>query len=421
MEYGLIGKKLGHSFSKPIHEALAGYSYELFPLPDEDAVRAFFAQRSFKAVNVTIPYKQLALALCDEVDEKAASIGAVNTVVNRGGRLYGYNTDYAGFLYMTKRAGIDFANRTVLLLGTGGTSRTVSAVVRDEGAKEVLFASRSGRDGALRYDQAMQRKDVDVVVNVSPAGMYPDNGTCLVDLGAFPNLAAVADVVYNPAQTALLCQAQRLGVRAAGGLPMLVAQAKYAAEYFSDKKIPDEKIEPILKELRAKQMNLVLIGMPSCGKSSLGKACAKLLGKRFVDLDAEIEREEGRPIPEILAPGNETYFRDVESRVTAHLAKESGQVLSTGGGVVLRKENVDALRQNGVVVYIDRPLQDLRPGGNRPLSQSTQALAAQYAVRAPLYEQACHATVKNDAPFYTVADRIKERFYEVLDRERPEH
>ena len=419
MEYGLIGQKLGHSFSKPIHEALAGYRYDLMPLPDEDAARAFLAARDFKAVNVTIPYKQVALACCDEVDEKAAAIGAVNTVVNRNGRLYGWNTDYAGFLYMTKRAGIEFANRTVLLLGTGGTSRTVSAVARDAGAKEVLLASRSGRSGALTYAGAMERKDVEVVVNVSPAGMYPNNGECLVDLTAFPKLEAVADVVYNPFQTALLRQAEELGVRNTNGLSMLVAQAKYAAEYFLNEKIPDEKIEPIYRDLRAKQANLVLIGMPSCGKTSLGKACAKLLGKRFVDLDVEIERQEGRPISQILAPGKETYFRDVESRVTAQFAKESGQVLSTGGGVVLREENVAALRQNGVVVYIDRPLQNLQPGGNRPLSQSREALAAQYAVRAPLYEKACHAKVTNDAPFYTVADRVKERFYEVLDCERP--
>lgn len=418
MEYGLIGQKLGHSFSKPIHEALGGYVYDLVPLPDEDAARAFFASRDFRAVNVTIPYKQLALAACDEVDEKAAAIGAVNTVINRSGRLYGYNTDYAGFAYMTKRAGIAFQNRTVLLLGTGGTSRTVTAVARDQGAKEILLASRSGKNGALSYEDAMKRKDVEVVVNVSPAGMYPNNGECLLDLTAFPRLEAVADVVYNPFHTALLQQAEALGVRCVNGLSMLVAQAKYAAEYFTDKKIPDGEIESIYRDLRAKQANLVLIGMPSCGKTSLGKACAKLLGKRFVDLDAEIERQEGRPISQILAPGKETYFRDVESRVTAQFARESGQVLSTGGGVVLREENVAALRQNGVVVYIDRPLQDLQPGGARPLSQSRQALEAQYAVRAPLYQKACHAKVNNDAPFYTVADRVKERFYEVLDCER---
>ena len=418
MEYGLIGQKLGHSFSKPIHEALGGYSYQLTPLPDEDSARAFFAARDFRAVNVTIPYKQLALACCDEVDPRAAAIGAVNTVVNRDGRLLGYNTDYAGFLYMLRRAGISLRGRTVLLLGTGGTSRTVAAVARDEGAKEVLFASRSGKNGALTYDRAMERRDVEVVINVSPAGMYPNNGECLVDLSVFPGLCAVADVVYNPFHTALLQQAEALGVRSAGGLPMLVAQAKYAAEYFMNKKLPDEEIEPICRNLRAAQANLVLIGMPSCGKSSLGKACAKLLGKRFVDLDEEIERQEGRPISQILSPGNETYFRDVESRVTAQFAKESGQVLSTGGGVVLRPQNVAALRQNGAVVYIDRPLEALQPGGVRPLSQSREALAAQYAARAPLYERACHAKVNNDAPFYTVADRVKERFYEILDCER---
>lgn len=415
MEYGLIGQKLGHSFSKPIHEALGGYAYDLVPLPDEDAARAFFASRDFRAVNVTIPYKQLALAACDEVDEKAAAIGAVNTVINRSGRLYGCNTDYAGFAYMTKRAGIAFQNRTVLLLGTGGTSRTVTAVARDQGAKEVLLASRSGKNGALSYEDAMKRKDVEVVVNVSPAGMYPNNGECLLDLTAFPRLEAVADVVYNPFHTALLQQAEALGVRCVNGLSMLVAQAKYAAEYFTDKKIPDGEIESIYRDLRVKQANLVLIGMPSCGKTSLGKACAKLLGKRFVDMDDVLVERIGGPISSILSPGNETPFRNLESAVAAELGKENGQVIATGGGAVLRAQNVRALRQNGVVVYIDRPLGQLAVGGARPLSQSAEALAAMHAARAPLYAAACDARVENDGPFESVAEAIKERFYEILD------
>lgn len=418
MDCGLIGAKLGHSFSPLIHGWLADYDYQLVELPGEADVRAFFARRDFKGVNVTIPYKRLALALCDEVDPAAAAIGAVNTVVNRGGRLVGYNTDYDGFAYTARRRGISFQNKTVLVLGTGGTSGTVAAVARDAGAKAVLFASRTGRNGALTYRQAAARADVDLIVNASPAGMYPDTGVCPVDLDCYPRLAGVLDVIYNPLHTVLLQRAQALGVPCSGGLPMLAAQAKYAAERFTQSPIPNARIEDIVHRVMADRANLVLVGMPSCGKSSLGKACAKALGKRYVDLDAELEQRAGRPIKDILRPGGEQAFRDLESRVTADFARECGQVLATGGGVVLRQQNVAALRQNGVVVFVDRPLADLVPGGDRPLSQTREALAAQYAARLPLYMAAGHARVENQGEFCAVARAIEEAFYEVLRSER---
>ncbi len=308
MEYGLIGKTLGHSFSKPIHEALGGYPYELKELPCEAAARAFFAARSFRAVNVTIPYKALALEACDEVSEEARAIGAVNTVVNRGGRLFGYNTDFDGFRLLVRRRGVSLAGKTVLILGTGATQRTVRAVCAAEGAAQVLCASRSEKSGALRYEQAAARQDVNVIVNASPAGMYPDNGTCLVDLaapGAFPALEAVFDVVYNPLRTRLVQMAGARGVPCAGGLLMLVAQAKYAAELFLGAPIEERRILEIYRDLLAEKAGLALVGMPSCGKTGVGKALAKALKKPFVDADAELVRRAGRPISEILRPGNE--------------------------------------------------------------------------------------------------------------------
>lgn len=421
MEYGLIGAVLGHSFSRQIHAMLGSYSYELHALPTEDEARAFLAQKAFRAINVTIPYKQLVMEYCDEIDPRARAIGAVNTVVNRGGRLCGYNTDFDGFLYTVRHAGVSLSGKTVLLLGTGGTQHTVAAVAHSEGAGTVLRASRHAGAGALSYGQAALRSDVQILVNTSPAGMYPHNGECLVDLRAYPRLEAVFDVVYNPFRTALLGQAEALGIPAANGLRMLVAQAKYAAEYFLDTAIPLSEVERIYRQLKVQQANLVLIGMPSCGKTSLGKLLAQRLGKPFVDLDAELEKRAGKPISAILIagdPASEKAFRDLESLVAADVGRESGQVISTGGGVVLRPQNVAALRQNGAVIYVDRPLAQLTPGGGRPLSQSREALERQYAVREPLYRAACHARVANNAPLQSVAAAIEEAFYEVLDSER---
>ncbi len=254
-----------------------------------------------------------------------------------------------------------------------------------------------------------------MIVNTSPVGMYPNNGECLVALENYPRLEAVLDVIYNPFRTALLQQAEARGLPAVNGMLMLVAQAKYAAEHFLGRPLPDAEIDRIDRELRGKLSNLVLVGMPGSGKSSLGKACAKLLGKRFVDMDDVLVERIGGPISSILSPGNETPFRNLESAVAAELGKENGQVIATGGGAVLRAQNVRALRQNGVVVYIDRPLGQLAVGGARPLSQSAEALAAMHAARAPLYAAACDARVENDGPFESVAEAIKERFYEILD------
>lgn len=416
MEYGLIGGALGHSYSKLIHEKLADYTYELHPLPTEAEARRFLEERAFRAINVTIPYKQLVMEYCGEIDPAARAIGAVNTVVNDGGVLRGWNTDYAGFLYMADRAGADFQGKTVLVLGTGGTQRTVCAAAKDRGAARVLTVSRRKTPDTLTYDEAA-RTDAHIVVNTTPAGMYPHNGECLLNLSGFEHLEAVLDVVYNPFETRLLFEARRLGVRTGGGLPMLVAQAKYAAEYFTGRAIGDAVIPDIASDIFADRANLVLVGMPSSGKSSVGKGCAKLLGKRFVDLDEEIERRSGRRIPDIFAEDGEAAFRALERAVCADVTKESGLVVATGGGAVLDGENVRCMRQNGVVVWLKRPLEALDVGGYRPLSKSTEALREMEARRTPLYSAAAHAVVENTGTFEQTVESVKEAFYEISRRQ----
>lgn len=407
MEYGLIGSKLGHSYSKIIHEMLCGYRYDLCPLPTEEEARAFLTRRAFKAINVTIPYKRLVMGFCSYIDPRAKAIGAVNTVVNRNGLLYGYNTDYLGFAYLADAHGVEFTDRTVLILGTGGTHNTTSAVAKDKGAARVLTVSRhpDPEKGELSYAEAVH-SGADIVINTTPAGMYPNVGVCHLDVAAMPGLEAVLDVVYNPDKTELILRAEEAGVPVAvGGLEMLVAQAVYAAEYFLDRKFDDApaEIRAITAQLRKEQLNVALIGMPSCGKTTIGRALADRLGKRFVDLDEEIVRAAGRSIPDLFAAEGEDGFRAREAEQTARFAREGRQVLSCGGGVVKRPENMRALRQNGVVLFIDRPLDALTVGGGRPLSTSAEALKTMEAQRRPLYLAAADAVIPNET---TVADAV---------------
>ena len=401
--YGLIGAKLGHSYSKIIHEKIADYTYTLLPLPTEAEARAFFEKREFAAVNVTIPYKQMVIPCCDEVDPRAKAIGAVNTVVNRGGKLYGYNTDYAGFAYLAKAHGVDFAGKTVLVLGTGGTHATVSAVCRDGGAKEILTASRTGKGGALTYEQAAACSDVQIVINTTPCGMYPQTGQCLLDIAALPQLQAVLDVVYNPFATELVLRAKDKGLVAAGGFEMLVAQAVYAAEYFTGRTLDCETLIPkISRELQKELQNVVLIGMPGCGKSTVGAALAQKLGKTFVDADAEIERRTGKAIPDIFAQEGEEAFRRYEADVIADLTRQNRQVIACGGGVVKTPQNLHALRQNGPVLWVQRPIEKLATAG-RPLSKGGEALRRMEHERLPLYRAAATGAVCNDG---SLADTV---------------
>ena len=408
MEYGLIGGKLGHSYSKLIHEMLCGYRYDLCPLPTEAEARAFLKKRLFKAINVTIPYKKLVMEYCTYIDPRAKAIGAVNTVVNKNGLLYGYNTDYSGFAHLCEAHGVDFTGRTVLILGTGGTHNTTSAVARDKGAAKILTVSRKPdpEKGELSYTQALT-SGAQIIINTTPAGMYPNVGVCNLNVAAMPGLEAVLDVVYNPDKTELILRAEEAGVPvAAGGLEMLVAQAVYAAEYFLGRTFDDAagEIDRITAALRRDTRNVALIGMPSSGKTTVGRALAEALGKRFVDLDEEIVKADGRSIPDIFAAEGEEGFRQKETAIIAQFAKEGRQLLSCGGGAVKKPENVRLLRQNGVVLFLDRPLDALTVGGGRPLSSSADALRTMYAERRPLYLAAADAVVPNET---TVADAVK--------------
>ena len=400
MEYGLIGSRLGHSYSKLIHEMLCGYHYDLCALPTEDEARAFLEKRAFKAINVTIPYKRLVMEYCSYIAPQAKAIGAVNTVVNKNGLLYGYNTDAMGFTYLCDTHGVDFSGKTVLVLGTGGTHSTVSAVVRDKGAARVLTVSRhpDAAKGELSYAEA-SASGAQIVVNTSPAGMYPDVGVCNLDIAAMHGLEAVVDVVYNPNKTELMLRAEEAGVPIViNGLEMLVAQAVYAAEYFLGRPFEDAgaEITRVVAELRRDTLNIVLIGMPSSGKSTIGRALAAKLGRTFVDIDEEIVRTaNGTSIPDIFAAEGEDGFRRRETAETARFAKENHQVLACGGGVVKRPENIRALRSNGVILYIDRPVQELAVGGNRPLSSSAEALRIMAAERGPLYRAAADRIIAN--------------------------
>jgi len=401
MEYGLLGETLGHSFSPQIHRALADYDYQLYPTPP-DAVEELFRRRAFKGLNVTIPYKQTVIPLCDEVDPRAAAIGAVNTVVNRDGRLIGYNTDIDGLIYLAKRAGVEMAGKKVAVLGSGGTSRTARTAAKELGAAQVVVISRHGEDN---YENLSRHADAQVVINTTPVGMYPRCGASPVSLEAFPRLEGVLDVVYNPLRTALLMEAETRGIPCSCGLPMLVAQARRAAELFTGADIPDDRLEEVVSSLNAQMRNVVLIGMPGCGKSAVGRELARRMGRPFADLDKLIEEQAGRTIPEIFAQEGEAAFRSLESQVVREAGRETGRVVSTGGGVVTRRENFAPLRQNGVIVHVTRPLSLLSTAG-RPVSQSME-LGELWERRAPLYAAFADVTVDNSGPLEETLDNIE--------------
>lgn len=392
MDYGLIGARLGHSHSPRIHAALAGYNYQLRELKEEE-LAGFLTERAFRGINVTIPYKKAVMPFCAELGEGARRIGCVNTIVKRSdGSLYGDNTDYYGFCQTARRAGVTFAGRHVLILGSGGTSLTAFQAAEDLGAASVERVSRSGE---LNYETVYRREETEIVVNTTPVGMFPKNGERAVDLSRFPRLQGVVDVVYNPLRTAFLLQAEALGVPAAGGLPMLVAQARRASELFTGERIPEERMEAVLREVAAEVTNVVLIGMPGSGKSTVGAALARRLEWPFVDADEEIVRRAGRSIPEIFAEDGEERFRTLETEVLSDLGKRSGIVLATGGGAVLFERNLPLLRQNGRIYRITRDVSRLATCG-RPLSSSPERLREMERERAPFYERAADVTVSND-------------------------
>ena len=405
--YGLLGRRLGHSWSVPIHQALGCEDYRLIELEPEQ-LGDFLRREDIGGLNVTIPYKRDVMAFCDVIDEGAKAIGSVNTIVRREGKLYGYNTDIDGFLYMLRRADISLAGKKVLILGSGGASLTAQAAARREGAREVVVVSRSGPDN---YENLPQRHgDAEVLVNTTPVGMWPDMAGRPVDLFVFPDMEAVADVIYNPGRTGLLLQAKKGGLRRTGGLPMLVAQAKRAEELFFDKAIPDGETENIIAQLWRDRTNLVLVGMPGCGKTTVGRALARLSGKPFVDLDERIVDSAGASIPEIFAQEGEETFRHLESLVLDDVCTQGGQVIATGGGAVLQAENRAAMRRTGRVYFLRRALEEL-PTDGRPLSQKG-SLEEMYRARKPLYSAAADVVIDNNVALEETAELIWRDFCE---------
>ena len=412
--YGLLGRKLGHSWSVPIHEALGCRGYRLIELEPGD-LAPFLRRTDIGGLNVTIPYKRDVMPLCDEIDPAAAAIGSVNTIIRGAdGKLRGYNTDIDGFDYMAGRAGIGFAGKKVVILGSGGASLTAQAAVRRAGAREVVVVSRSGPDN---YSNLDRHADADIVVNTTPVGMYPQVGTAPVDLTVFPRCEGVLDVIYNPRRTALLLQAEALGIPCSDGLPMLVAQAKTAEERFFGSPIPDSENQRILAQLRRDMENIVLIGMPGSGKSTVGQLLSELTGREAIDIDQRITERAGCSIPEIFARGGEAEFRALEREETAKAGALSGRILLTGGGVVKTPENRTALRQNGRIYHLLRALEAL-PTDGRPLSQGAD-LAAMWREREPLYRAFQDVTVDNNGPAEDTARAIWRDFCEVSGDQRP--
>ncbi len=400
---GLIGEKLGHSFSPAIHGKLADYEYKLYELSPEQ-VGPFLEKKEYDGLNVTIPYKKTVIPYCDELTEAAKSIGSVNTIVKRpDGTLLGHNTDYDGFMWLLKNAGAEVKGKKAVVLGTGGASVTVQAALRDLGAAQVVVVSRSGEDN---YENIARHSDAKILVNATPVGMYPKTGVSPVDLDVFTALEGVFDVVYNPAKTQLLLEAEKRGIPCANGLGMLVAQAKAACERFTGQPIADEKVYTIKAEMERNTRNVMLIGMPGCGKSTVGAALAEKLGRKLVDVDERIVEMAGCSIPEIFLKDGEEGFRQIEHQALCEVSKESGLVIATGGGVVTRPENLDPMRQNSLIVWLLRDL-SLLPKDGRPLSQ-TNSLTEMFKVREPLYRAAADCIADNNGSLEDTLKQIME-------------
>ena len=405
MEFGLLGERLGHSYSPRIHQELGGYDYRLIELrPDQ--LPAFLKKKDFRGLNVTIPYKQAVIPFLDGLTERAERIGAVNTILRRAdGTLLGDNTDYAGFMTLLDRAGLRPEGRKCLVLGSGGASHTAVACLRDRGAREIRVISRRGED---HYGNLDRHRDAELIVNTTPVGMYPGNGVSPVNLADFPALRGVADLIYNPLRTALLLQAEESGIPAAGGLGMLVAQARAAAEVFLGKQIPPAAEERILGTLEKEARNWVLIGMPGCGKTTVGRLLSARTGRKLVDTDELIEREAGgRRCGDLIRGLGEEAFRALEARACAEAGKASGTIIATGGGAVTRPENRQSLRQNGILIHLDRPPEALAMAGDRPLSRTREDLDRLYRDRAPLYAAWRDLRVESGSP-EEAAEKIQE-------------
>ena len=415
MRYGLIGEKLGHSFSKDIHEMIADYTFDLIPLSKEE-FKTFMEKKEFTALNVTIPYKKDVIPYLDEMDEHAKAIGAVNTIVNRDGKLKGYNTDFTGFLYMVKKHNVHMEGKKVLIIGNGGASAAIQAVVQHESAGSMVIVDVVPGNGAISYDEMFSSHlDAEIIINTSPIGMYPRIGNAPIDISMFHKCEAVLDVIYNPILTRLCFEAQEMDIKRVNGLEMLIAQAKQSVEFFLDKSIDDQIIDDIYQDMLRERCNIVLIGMPSAGKTTIGKMLENRMQKEFIDLDDIIIEKAGKSIPEIFEESGEAGFRAIETEAAIEVSKLNNKIIATGGGTIKHKVNMDYLRQNGITIFIDRDVDKLISSDpNRPLSKSSDALAKMHAERLPLYQKYAAYVAVNNSDIESTVTEIVEAYHSIL-------
>ena len=410
MIYGLIGEKLAHSFSKVIHDMIGGYEYELKEIPPQE-LDGFMKAKDFRAINVTIPYKEKVIPYLDFVSDQARAIGAVNTIVNDRGTLYGYNTDYFGLKALFATTGVSAADKTVVILGSGGTAKTARAVFADLGAGKVLIVSRTPTGDYISYDEAKTvYSGAEILVNTTPCGMYPRSAETPIELSAFTRLECLLDVIYNPLCTRLMREAARRGVIAKSGLYMLVAQGVIASGLFFGKAPKTEQIDAVYERIVRLKRNVVLTGMPGAGKSTVGKILAASLRRELIDTDDEIVGRIGMPIAEFFKTRGEKEFRKIESEVIAEASAKNGVIIATGGGAVLDEKNIDELKSNGTIYFVDRPLDLIRPTSSRPLSMDREALKKRYEERYPIYLATADKRIESDGNSAKVADAIKGDF-----------
>ena len=419
MKYGLIGEHLPHSFSKEVHAKIADYTYELHEI-EKDKLDDFMKKKEFTAINVTIPYKKDVIPYLSEIDENAKKIGAVNTIVNRNGKLYGYNTDFFGMHSLIQKIGLDFYGKKVVILGTGGTANTAIAVSESLGAKEIVLVGRTARKNVVSYDELYRfHADADFIINTTPCGMfpYPDGNEKIagtpIFIESFSHLKGVIDAVYNPLRTNLILDAREKNIPAEGGLYMLVAQAVAASEKFLNASFDDEPTERIFHDISKSKENIVLTGMPGSGKSTVGKILAALLNRTFIDTDEEIIRKAGKEISDIFAECGEKGFRLLEAETVSRVSSEyQGAVIATGGGAILRDGNIRALKRNGRIYFLNRPLENILPTADRPLSLNREALKARFEERYERYRSTCDKEIKTVESPEQTANLIMEDFFQ---------
>ena len=411
MKYGLIGERLGHSFSKEVHAMLSDYDYEIREVA-RDGLDSFMQKADFKAINVTIPYKESVIPYLSYVSEEAKLIGSVNTIVNRNGKLYGYNTDFAGMVALINKMHLSLRGKKTVILGTGGTSKTAKAVAMSLGADPILTVSRTKKDGCIDYNELMQEHlDAQIIINTTPIGMYPDNFSSIIDITPFERLEGVIDAIYNPIRTKLVVDALERSIKAEGGLYMLVAQAVYASEIFLDTKYPIEKLNKIFKKIKRKKENIVLIGMPASGKTTVSTLIGKELSREICDTDQMIVSTHKVSIPDIFKSEGEAVFRSYESEQIARVSMKNNSVIATGGGAILRKDKVRMLKQNGVLFFIDRPYEKLVPTIDRPLSSDLESIKKRYYERYDLYVESADVVIDADDTPINIAKKITGVFY----------